>query len=76
MWKAIGLAFPLVGNWGVRKFGNKEKVKVGIDPWVRSGGLYKLSHSLIKSPQRTCIPNLAQENLQIRPPFGTKSGKM
>ena len=39
---AMGLAFPLVENCKVRKFGNGEKVKVGIDPWVPSGQLYKL----------------------------------
>jgi hypothetical protein len=47
----------------VRKFGNSEKVKVGIDPWVSSGRLYKPPDNLIATPQRKGIPNLAQETL-------------
>ena len=45
----------------MRKFGNSEKVKVGIDPWVSSGRLYKPLDNLIATPKG--IPNLAQETL-------------
>jgi len=46
IWKVVGLAFPLVGNLLMWKVG-REKVKVGIDPWVGSGGLYKLPNKVI-----------------------------
>jgi hypothetical protein len=46
IWKAMGLAFQLVGNLLMWKVG-REKVKVGIDPWVGSGGLYKLPDKVI-----------------------------
>lgn len=74
--EGLGLAFPLVENYKLRKFGNREKVRVGIDTWVPSGCLSKLPDNMNASPQRKGIPNLAQATLQICPLFDTKSGKM
>jgi hypothetical protein len=51
MWKVLILAFPLIGNWLAWKMGIKINVKVGIDPWIGSDGMYKLSngaHKILK----------------------------
>ena len=54
----------------------REKVKVGIDPWVGSGGLYKLPDNVIVTLQRKGILNPAQADLQHCPLSGTMSQKM
>ena len=60
-WKAIVLAFPLLGNWLVWKVGNGERVRVVSNPLVGSGEDYKLLENLIASLQGKGIYNLAQE---------------
>jgi hypothetical protein len=75
IWKAMGLAFPLVGNLLVWKVG-REKFKVGIDPWVGRRVMYKLPNNLIATLQRKGNLNLAQATLQSCPLSSTKSGKM
>ena len=75
IWKVIGLAFPLVGNLLMWKVG-REKVKVGIDPWVGNGGLFKLLENVITTLQIKGILNRAQAYLQSCPLSGTMSKKM
>jgi len=70
-----GLAFSLVGNLLGWKVG-RDKVKVEIDPWVASRGLYKLPNNLLATLQRKGNLNLAQAVLQGCPLSSTKSQKM
>ena len=43
IWKAILQPFRLVGNWMAWNVDNRVKVRIGEDPWVRSGEEHILS---------------------------------
>ena len=46
-WKALVLAFPLVGNSLAWLVGNGRKIIVGEDPWSGARERYKLSEGLV-----------------------------
>ena len=47
-WKAMTLAYPLIGKWIAWKIGNKNRVRIGIDPWVGYEGNFKLIEDLLR----------------------------
>ena len=51
LWKALVLAFPVVGYWLVWKVGKGYKVRIGADPWSVSGFLYRLPWDFIVTLQ-------------------------
>lgn len=48
IWKTIITTFPLVGNWLVWHVGKGDKVQIGLDPWIGSGGLHRLPSLVIR----------------------------
>ena len=55
------LAFPQVGKWIAWSVGNGKEVRVGEDPWVGEGEIYKLSFSIIDKLRSLGISNLSQD---------------
>lgn len=47
IWKAVVVAFPLVGNWLIWRVGRGTKMKVGLDPWIGCGEDYRLPAHII-----------------------------
>ena len=63
IWKDIVHPFSLVGNWMAWNVGNGVngvKVRIGVDPWVRSGEEHILSEELVVTLQNKGIHYLAQ----------------
>ena len=59
-WKALVLAFPLIGNWLAWEIGNGRSVRIGEDPWEGAREDYKLSPTIFdKLKEQRCL------NLQI-----------
>ena len=46
-WKAMVLAFPLIGNWTAWKIGNGKSIRLGEDPWAVARENYKFPFSVI-----------------------------
>ena len=57
-------SYPLARNLVAWKISNGRSLKVGHDPWARSGKSYKLSKNLISQLLNKIICTLAGDNLQ------------
>ena len=41
-WKAMVLAFPLIGTWIAWEIGNGKSIRIGMDPCTREGEEYRI----------------------------------
>ena len=76
VWKSLVEAFPLVSNWTVWHVGNREKVRLGEDPWLGAGNNCKLSPPLLlflKNKNLRFLSDLNNGFPQIRGILGWKS---
>jgi hypothetical protein len=64
MWKDLFFPSPLVGNWLASKIGKGNNVKVGLDPWFRSDGNYRLNEGLIEKLRQQGIIHLVDTAIQ------------
>lgn len=75
VWKAIVLAFPLVGKWLVWKVGKGNKVTLQEDHWLGCGDSFRLSRNLFQTLQEKGLyklPHVADHNSQL---IGNNNGR-
>jgi hypothetical protein len=71
IWKALVLAFPIVGNRLCWKAGNWRSIKLSIDPWVGCDGQHKLFEDLIEHLRQQDIITLADVAIPGQVNYGT-----
>lgn len=72
LWKAVTIAFLLVGRWLVWKVGKGSKVRLGEDPWVGCEASYRLLENMREKGHFICLKWL----IGISPQFGNRNGKV
>ena len=48
-WKAMVLAFPLIGTWIAWELGNEKSIRIGLDPWAGEGEKYRIPQTILKN---------------------------
>jgi len=59
MWTTLALAFPLLGKWMAWKVGNVQRIRIGVDPWIRCGNNHILSKRIKEKVRQHRITHLA-----------------
>ena len=74
-WKAMVLAFPLIGNWTTWKIGNGKSVRIGEYPWAGAKENYKLPNSVIIKLREQRCSKLADVQSEHPYPLGRTNWK-